>query len=300
MARKRKKEKEAESTALADPKRITPVDIQQREFRVALRGYHEQDVDQFLDEVTEEIARLYAENKRLREDLEFSRTTHLGVGGAAEANALLLEAREEAGRILADARAQLAGRRHVDEAAGPATPGGSASLGPFISRERQFLQGLADLIQSHAEAVKQDLRRARASTPDKGPGRVSPEGPQTESPGSGEGELVAGAASPLTATGPPSGPSMEQEAPRVQDSVTQVEDGSSEWTQYYGTPAAGAQTSPGVAAEDDEILDLTQASEPPRAAARGDVDATRTLGQAEPLEEDDTDRSLRELFWGED
>jgi DivIVA domain-containing protein len=299
MARKKKKEKDAEA-ASPDVKRITHVDIQQREFRVALRGYHEQDVDQFLDEVTEEIARLYAENKRLRKDLEFSRTTHLGVGGAAEANALLLEAREEAARMLADARAQRAGGRPVDEASGPATPGGSASLGPFISRERQFLQGLADLIQSHAEAVKQDLRRARASGPEPGSGLESPD-PPAESPGPDEAEPPAGAASLLSSTGPSSEASTEEDAPRVQDSVTRVEDDGSEWTQYYGAPTAATRTTAGTAADDDEILDLTQASQPPRAAAtRGDVETRRSPAQAEPLEEDDTDRSLRELFWGED
>ena len=56
MARKKqKKGKEEELATLAESRRITPVDIQQKEFRVAMRGYHEQDVDQFLDDVTEEV-----------------------------------------------------------------------------------------------------------------------------------------------------------------------------------------------------------------------------------------------------
>jgi DivIVA domain-containing protein len=42
----------------AEPRRITPVEIQQKEFRLAMRGYHERDVDEFLDEITEEVARL--------------------------------------------------------------------------------------------------------------------------------------------------------------------------------------------------------------------------------------------------
>jgi DivIVA domain-containing protein len=40
-------------------RRLTPVDVQQQVFRRAMfRGYNEQDVDDFLDEVTEEIALL--------------------------------------------------------------------------------------------------------------------------------------------------------------------------------------------------------------------------------------------------
>ena len=52
------------------PKRLTPVDVQQKEFRLAVRGYNEREVDEFLDEVTEEMARLYAENTRLRAEVE--------------------------------------------------------------------------------------------------------------------------------------------------------------------------------------------------------------------------------------
>src|SRR5437867_3293387 len=103
MPRKRKSKEQEPPAAAAVPKRITPVDIQQKEFRMAMRGYHEQDVDRFLDEVTEEVARLHAENKRLQEELEFARTTRLNVGGAEEADAILRRAREEADRIVAQA-----------------------------------------------------------------------------------------------------------------------------------------------------------------------------------------------------
>src|SRR2546425_7953725 len=106
--KKEKKGKREELAAPAEPKRITPVEIQQKEFRVAMRGYHEQDVDQFLDDVTEEVARLYAENKRLREELEFVGTKRLDVAGANEAEVVLRRARDEADRLLAEARARAA------------------------------------------------------------------------------------------------------------------------------------------------------------------------------------------------
>ena len=49
-------------------KRLTPIDVQQKVFRrSAFRGYHEQDVDDFLDEMTEELALLLDEVRQLRE-----------------------------------------------------------------------------------------------------------------------------------------------------------------------------------------------------------------------------------------
>src|SRR5207249_2854382 len=87
-------------------KRITPVDIQQKEFRLAFRGYNERDVDAFLDEVTEEVGGLYSENKRLREQLEFKGTVPISTAGASEADDIVRQARVEADRILEDARAR--------------------------------------------------------------------------------------------------------------------------------------------------------------------------------------------------
>ena len=51
-------------------KRLTPIDIQQAVFRRALfRGYREEEVDQLLDLVTEELALLLEEQRRLREQI---------------------------------------------------------------------------------------------------------------------------------------------------------------------------------------------------------------------------------------
>ena len=119
--------------------RITPADIQEKVFKQAFRGYSEREVDEFLDRVTEELARLYTENKRLREQL--------------------------AARPAAAPTPQAAPPP-------PAAAGGpgaeQAALGAlaaeFVRREREFLQALASQIQTHAEAVKQDVRRAREST----------------------------------------------------------------------------------------------------------------------------------------
>jgi DivIVA domain-containing protein len=118
-------------TAATTPetKRLTPVDVQHKEFRLAVRGYNEREVDEFLDEVTEEFARLYAENTRLRAEVETR-------GGPAPAPSPAAVAPEPVA----------------------STP---AALHAFVAREQEFLKQLAGLIQEHARAVKEARRRAR-------------------------------------------------------------------------------------------------------------------------------------------
>lgn len=212
--------------APAEPKRITPVDIQQKEFRLAFRGYHESEVDQFLDELTEEVARLYAENKRLREELDFKRTERLDTQGTGEADAVLRQAREAAARIVEEARAR-ASTLGAPVGSEPLTlQAGTALLGPFLAREREFLQGLASLIQRHADAVKEGISRARqemtVARPEPGP-PIEPESPGS----SGESDVEAAAA-----------------AGEVQDQAPEPEE-----TEEPETP-----TGP----QDERIMDLTQ------------------------------------------
>jgi DivIVA domain len=49
---------------------IAPLDIHSKEFRRAFRGYSENDVDAFLDEVVKDYEKLYNENIELKETLE--------------------------------------------------------------------------------------------------------------------------------------------------------------------------------------------------------------------------------------
>lgn len=48
---------------------LTPLDIQKREFRRAFRGYNEEEVDTFLDQVAEDYEGVCKENQRLQECL---------------------------------------------------------------------------------------------------------------------------------------------------------------------------------------------------------------------------------------
>src|SRR5213594_1896066 len=45
---------------------LTPQEIQTREFREAFRGYNQDDVDAFLDEIAEEFGRVASESQRIR------------------------------------------------------------------------------------------------------------------------------------------------------------------------------------------------------------------------------------------
>ncbi|MDR3595812.1 DivIVA domain-containing protein [Clostridium sp.] len=49
--------------------KLTPMDINNKEFRKGLRGYNSDEVDEFLDEVVENYEELYKENANLKEKL---------------------------------------------------------------------------------------------------------------------------------------------------------------------------------------------------------------------------------------
>jgi DivIVA domain-containing protein len=109
--------------------RVTPVDVQQKEFRVTRvgSGYRMREVDEFLDQITDTLSALVAENERLR--------TSGGDGAAAPA-------RESRPSITAT----------------PADPG---AVDAFLQREKGFLQDLGGLVQAHAEELRSMIRAAR-------------------------------------------------------------------------------------------------------------------------------------------
>lgn len=49
---------------------LTPMDIHNKEFSRSFRGYDDDEVDQFLDEIVEDFERLYKENIELKDRLE--------------------------------------------------------------------------------------------------------------------------------------------------------------------------------------------------------------------------------------
>ncbi len=137
--------------------KITPLDVQQKEFRVSrFGGYRMRDVDEFLDQLTEVLSGLVDENARLRRQAGAAPV----VGSpdlddvARQADEIIQRARDEAARIAAEARA-----RATAPVAG--TDEDRAAVKAFLNQERAFLQELAGLVQGHAETVKGMAKGAR-------------------------------------------------------------------------------------------------------------------------------------------
>jgi DivIVA domain-containing protein len=145
-----RRKKGSEQDTSAGGGRLTPNDVQQVEFRLAFRGYNERDVDAFLDRVTEDLAAYVDENERLRAGAGLDAGTPVaGNGDAREAESIIARARDEAAAIVRRAEQQAA-------AIGAASSGDSRSaVAPFLNTEREFLQSLGSLVQSHAEEIKQ-------------------------------------------------------------------------------------------------------------------------------------------------
>jgi DivIVA domain-containing protein len=154
----RRKDKHEEPAPASGTARITPADIQQVEFRLAFRGYNERDVDAFLDRITEDLSAYLEENQRLQTTPGVVRVPD--PGASDEAEAVLAEAREEAAAIIRRAEDEAAAIR----AAGGAGGGGDArsAVAPFLNKEREFLQGLGGLVQAHAEEIKAMVMAIRA------------------------------------------------------------------------------------------------------------------------------------------
>ncbi|MGH2590740.1 MAG: DivIVA domain-containing protein, partial [Actinomycetota bacterium] len=148
MRRKKEAEQDAPAT---DSGRITPVEVQQVEFRLAFRGYNERDVDAFLDRITEDLAAYLEENERLRSGAGVTSSAVPAAGAHAdssgpEAEAILARAREEAAAIVRRAQQQASAIGAAGSAASSADA--RSAVAPFLNTEREFLQSLGSLVQN--------------------------------------------------------------------------------------------------------------------------------------------------------
>jgi DivIVA domain-containing protein len=161
MRKKKRDAQEAGFTAPATRPRLTPIDVQQKEFRLAFRGYNERDVDEFLDLITEELAAYTEENRRLQDRAD-SNVESLGgadvTWASREAEGILERARADAASAVAEAEERAAAIL-ATAGAGPADPRGV--IAPYLNREREFLQSLGQLVQQHADSVRRMVRSAK-------------------------------------------------------------------------------------------------------------------------------------------
>ncbi len=246
---------------------ITPAEIQQKEFAVSrFGGYRMRDVDEFLDLVTGSMTKLAEENSRLRSatGLPVAPVVSPAIGAPD-----LVDTSRQADEIIARARAQAA--KIVQDAreaavaatgapASSATDAGRAAVAAFLSQERDFLQSLATLVQGHAESVKGMAKASRAS-------RSS--GAVVVAPGS-------------------AGTQADQD-------VTSTEPGSSTQPMQVVRPVALPEPSAPSAPSPEGEAPTPIRVEEPATASVGAGDAEEDGGQG-----DGGDRTLRELFWGEE
>jgi DivIVA domain-containing protein len=241
----------------ATPRRaLTPLDVQQKEFRVSrFGGYKMREVDEFLDTITDSLSALVAEVERLR-----SRPDPAPVVGtpdlddvSRQADEIISRARQEAAALVAAAKEQAA-LMAASTVPGAMSAQNRTALSAFLTNERGFLQSLAGLVQGHAETVKGLAKASRSAS--RGNEAVPPE-PEDR------------VAVPEAEVG--------EAAPQPDESVT------------------GAPQEP---ASPERTVLLPKAERPvrieePEGASVGGADTEGDPGGA-------TERSLKELFWGED
>jgi DivIVA domain-containing protein len=263
--RRKGREQDQEMPATGDP-RISPADVQGVEFKLAFRGYSERDVDAFLDRVTEDLSSYLEENAQLRQGLPTTST-----GDEAGQDATLAAARGEAAAIIRRAEQDAAAIR---AAAGSGRTGDvRAAVAPFLNTEREFLQGLGSLVQTHAEDIKQMVLAIRARSE-----AVAP---------------VEQAAGPTSAAGVdrsigsgPGGDDADREPAPFEPATT------AEMRERMGAePALTVPESEPSSGVDSDPIVVDSATEP--------VFSTEGSPGSSPAG-DRRERSLRELFWGED
>ena len=132
---------------------VSPQDIQDKEFREAFRGYNEDDVDTFLDEIAVEFARIYQENQRMKVQLaalqqEIARGSTGSSASAAPAQPSA-QSREDEARIEA---ARKASEAALEEAKRRATE--------LVQRAEQRAREIDDLTARRAKDVDADASHA--------------------------------------------------------------------------------------------------------------------------------------------
>jgi cell division initiation protein len=318
----------------ASRRRLTPVDVQQQQFKRSFRGYDEQEVDDFLDRVTEAIGNLLEENERLKEEARRAPTTRLeGAADASDTSRTVAEIKRQAeveaddiireARLRADAIVRDAELRAGVDTGGRATAasGDSSQLSRFVLRERSFLQELASLIQSHAEAVKsmvQEARERQRAEPASATGEDMPRQPSREPfgpPGASAGRDIEASDDAAVATAGTADADEGADLGLVStrgDTPSETEDAGKEET--TASPSGPAIIEVPEAAEDRAAHEAMWAERETAGGWKSRVEepagaSVAPGGTADDREEErrrrsdragDTDSALGDLFWGEE
>ena len=142
--------------------KLTPLDIHHKEFGHALRGYNEVEVDQFLDQVADELERLFKENIDLSERIEaleekvrsyqdMERTLHNTLVSAQKsADEIITKAQDEASVVLKDAEVKA---KEIIHAALTSKQKAATDLSRIKDAEESFRSQFRSLLESHLSQI---------------------------------------------------------------------------------------------------------------------------------------------------
>lgn len=142
--------------------KLTPLDIHHKEFTHALRGYNEAEVDAFLDQVADELERLFKENIDLSEKIEglenkvrdyqdMERTLHNTLLSAQRsADDMMHKAQREADAVLKDAEVKA---KEVIHNALTSKQKATADLGRIKQAEDEFRVTFKALLERHLRSL---------------------------------------------------------------------------------------------------------------------------------------------------
>lgn len=142
--------------------RLTPLDIHHKEFNHALRGYNEAEVDEFLDQVADELERLFKENIDLSERIEaleekvrtyqdMERTLHNTLLSAQKsADEITQKAQREADAVLKEAEVK---GKDIIHSALTNKQKATAELARIKQAEEEFRARFKALLEKHLAAL---------------------------------------------------------------------------------------------------------------------------------------------------
>lgn len=142
--------------------KLTPLDIHHKEFSKSLRGYNEVEVDEFLDQVADELERLFKENIELSERIEAAEEKVRGyqemertlnntlLAAQKSADDIIAKAKHEAEVVLKDAEVKA---KEIIHNALQQKQKAQADLVRIKQAEEQFRVEFRALLESHLRGI---------------------------------------------------------------------------------------------------------------------------------------------------
>jgi DivIVA domain-containing protein len=197
---------------------LTPEDVQSRRFKTSFRGYDEEEVDSFLDEVEVELTRLHGESDALRQRLEAAVAAPPPQPVTSEAEEMLRRtlllaqrtadetvagAQAEAERLVTDAQATaLAMVQQAEQQAATSISDlerRRQALEQHIDGLRAFEREYRTRLKAYLEAQLRDLEGRTQGAPP----AAAPPGPPASPASSAPPAAASGAAAPAPPVNPP-------------------------------------------------------------------------------------------------